>query len=162
MDLHPDIAHKIIDAPTLMARIKHWRAVGNTIVFTNGCFDLLHRGHVELLAQCRDMGDYVIVGLNTDRSVKKLKGPARPVNDELSRAAVLAALKYVDAVVLFDEDTPLELISLIKPDILVKGGDYKAADIVGADLLRSYGGEVRIVPLVKGFSTTETIARSGR
>ena len=157
MPLNPDIAYKIVDMPTLQSRLNHWRAVGGRIVFTNGCFDILHRGHVELLAQCRDYGDYVVLGLNSDTSVKKFKGDKRPLNDQQSRAIVLAALSFVDAVIIFNEDTPLELLTEIKPDILVKGGDYKADEIVGADLIRQNGGEVRIVPLVEGYSTTAVV-----
>jgi rfaE bifunctional protein nucleotidyltransferase chain/domain len=160
LKLHPDIAYKIVDASTLESRLHHWKSVGNRIVFTNGCFDILHRGHVELLAQCRSFGDYVIVGLNSDASVRRLKGEGRPVNDQLSRASVLASLSFVDAVIIFEEDTPLDLIKIIHPDILVKGGDYKTDDIVGADVVRSSGGEVKIVPLVSGFSTTATISRT--
>jgi D-glycero-beta-D-manno-heptose 1-phosphate adenylyltransferase len=157
--LNPDIAYKIVDMPTLQSRLNHWRAVVGRIVFTNGCFDILHRGHVELLAQCRDFGDYVVLGLNSDSSVKKLKGDKRPLNDQQSRAIVLAALSFVDAVIIFEEDTPFELLTEIKPDILVKGGDYKADEIVGADLIRQNGGEVRIVPLVAGYSTTNIIGK---
>ena len=160
MTLHPDIAYKILDAATLRQRLHHWRSVGNTIVFTNGCFDIIHRGHIELLAQCRSFGDYVIVGLNSDSSVTRLKGKGRPVNDQLSRAAVLAGLSFVDAIVMFDQDTPLELIQIVQPDILVKGGDYKADEIIGADIVRHKGGEVKIVPLVSGFSTTDIISKA--
>ena len=160
MALHPDIAYKIVDMTTLQSRLHHWRAVGNRIVFTNGCFDILHRGHVELLAQCRGMGDIVILGLNSDASTRRLKGPTRPINDQLSRAIILAGLGAVDAVIIFDEDTPLDLITSIHPDILVKGGDYSASEVVGADIVRQHGGEVRIVPLVQGYSTTATISRS--
>jgi len=156
---HPNIAYKIIDMTTLQPRLHHWRAVGGRIVFTNGCFDILHPGHVELLAQCRDFGDYVVVGLNSDASVRKLKGPNRPINDQLSRAVVLAGLSFIDAVIIFEEDTPLRLITDIAPDILVKGGDYKASEIVGADIVRKNGGEVRIVPLVGGYSTTAIIGK---
>jgi rfaE bifunctional protein nucleotidyltransferase chain/domain len=157
---HPNIAYKIIDMMTLRPRLHHWRAVGGRIVFTNGCFDILHPGHVELLAQCRDFGDYVVLGLNSDASVRKLKGPGRPVNDQLSRAVVLAGLSFVDAVIIFEEDTPLELITQVRPDILVKGGDYKALEIVGAEIVRRNGGEVRIVPLVEGYSTTTIIGKN--
>ena len=154
---HPNIAYKIVDMTTLQPRLHHWRAVGSKIVFTNGCFDILHRGHVELLAQCRDLGDYVVLGLNSDASVRRLKGPTRPINDQLSRAVVLAGLNFVDAVIIFEEDTPLELITQVRPDILVKGGDYKASEVVGADMVRQNGGEVRIVPLLEGYSTTAII-----
>ena len=155
MTLHPDIAYKIGDMTTL----HHWRAVGGSVVFTNGCYDILHPGHVELLAQCRSLGDHVVLGLNSDASVRRLKGADRPVNDQLSRAVVLAGLSFVDAIIIFEEDTPLELITQIKPDVLVKGGDYQASEIVGADVVKKNGGEVRIIPLVKGFSTTAVIDR---
>jgi rfaE bifunctional protein nucleotidyltransferase chain/domain len=158
--INPDIAYKIVDMAALQLRLNHWRAVGGSIVFTNGCFDILHRGHVELLAQCRHLGDHVILGLNSDASTRRLKGHSRPVNDQLSRAIVLAGLSFVDAVIIFEEDTPLDLIARIKPDILVKGGDYKAADIVGADLVKQHGGEIKIIPLTEGFSTTAIIGRS--
>ncbi len=144
----------------LSSRLHHWRAIGSRIVFTNGCFDILHRGHVELLAECSSFGEYVIVGLNSDASTRRLKGEGRPVNDQLSRAAVLASISFVDAVIIFDEDTPLDLITQIKPNILVKGGDYKADEIVGADIVRRSGGQIRIVPTVKGFSTTATISKT--
>ena len=157
MTLHPNIARKIMDINTLMTRIKHWRAVGGSIVFTNGCFDILHTGHVQLLSLCREQGDYVILGLNSDASVRRLKGATRPLNDQRARAAVLAALESVDAVIVFEEDTPLELITQIKPDILVKGGDYTISEIAGADFVKRNGGQVVIVPLVAGFSTTAII-----
>ena len=160
MKLNPYISHKILDIDALQSRLHHWRAVGNRIVFTNGCFDILHRGHIELLAECRSYGDYVIVGLNSDASVRRLKGEPRPINDQLSRASVLSSLSFVDAVIIFEEDTPLELIKAIKPDILVKGGDYTVEDLVGSQEVRKNGGEVRVVPLVKGFSTTNTISKS--
>jgi rfaE bifunctional protein nucleotidyltransferase chain/domain len=158
--LHPNIAYKIVDMTTLQSRLHHWRAVGDKIVFTNGCFDMLHRGHVELLAQCRELGDHVVLGLNSDASTRRLKGPARPINDQISRAIVLAGLSFVDAIIIFEEDTPLDIITAINPDVLVKGGDYKATEIVGADVVRRNGGEVRIIPLVEGFSTTATISKS--
>ena len=126
---------------TLQSRLHHWRAVGDKIVFTNGCFDILHRGHVELLAQCRELGDHVVLGLNSDASTRRLKGPARPINDQLSRAIVLAGLSFVDAIIIFEEDTPLDIITAINPDI-------------------HNGGEVRIIPLVESFSTTATISKS--
>lgn len=160
MKLHPYISHKILDTETLRQRLQHWRAIGNRIVFTNGCFDILHLGHVELLAQCRTWGDYVIVGLNSDASVKRLKGETRPINDQEARAAILAALSFVDAVVIFDEDTPLELIKMTQPDILVKGGDYEPDQVVGADVVRQRGGEIRIVPLVKDLSTSNIISKT--
>lgn len=127
------------------------------IVFTNGCFDILHRGHVTYLAQARQMGDLLVVGLNSDASVRRLKGPERPVNDEQSRALLLAALEMVDYVALFEEDTPYNLILKVKPDLLVKGGDYDIDNIVGADFVRQRGGEVRTIPFVQGFSSSSII-----
>ncbi len=128
-------------------------------MFTNGVFDLVHRGHVDLLFAARALGDALVVGVNSDASVKRLKGPGRPIRDERERAYVLAALACVDAVVVFDQDTPLELIALLEPDVLVKGGDYTEATIVGAPIVRARGGEVLVVPLTPGHSTTATIAR---
>ena len=119
-----------------------FRSQGLKVVFTNGCFDILHRGHVEYLSKAADMGDVLVVGLNTDASVKRLKGEGRPINDEQARALVLASLSFVDAVVLFDEDTPYELIKALRPDVLVKGADYKPEEIVGYDIVTSYGGSV--------------------
>ena len=127
------------------------------IVFTNGCFDILHTGHVICLAKARQMGDLLVVGLNSDESVRRLKGPERPVNDERSRAILLAALEAVDYVTLFEEDTPYDLICQVKPDILVKGGDYAIDNIAGADFVRQHGGQVCTIPLVEGFSTTSII-----
>lgn len=135
------------------------RAEGKRIVFTNGCFDILHRGHVENLSATRKLGDVLIVGLNSDASVRRLKGPERPINPQDDRAAVLDALRAVDAVTIFDEDTPAALIALVEPDVLVKGGDYTEATVVGADLVRSKGGRVVIVPLLEGRSTSALIAR---
>ncbi len=141
----------------LTSQLTIWRDQGLRIVFTNGCFDLLHRGHVEYLSKASDMGDVLVVGLNTDASVRRLKGESRPVNDEDARAIVLASLACVDAVVLFDEDTPYELIKSVRPDVLVKGADYKPEEIVGYDVVTSYGGKVETVDLVAGYSTTGTI-----
>jgi D-beta-D-heptose 7-phosphate kinase / D-beta-D-heptose 1-phosphate adenosyltransferase len=135
--------------------IKAWRNAGKKIVFTNGCFDLLHPGHINLLHQAKAFGDRLIIGLNTDASVKRLKGDSRPILSEQDRAAILNALDCVDLVVLFDEDTPLSLISNLRPDILVKGADYKPDQVVGRDVVESYGGQVRLVQLLEGYSTTE-------
>lgn len=137
--------------------LEQWRTQGLKIVFTNGCFDLLHRGHVEYLAKASDKGDVLVVGLNTDASVRRLKGEGRPINNEMARATVLASLSCVDAVVLFNEDTPYELIKAVRPDVLVKGADYKPEDIVGYDIVTSYGGKVETVDLVEGYSTTGMI-----
>ncbi|MEN6295329.1 MAG: D-glycero-beta-D-manno-heptose 1-phosphate adenylyltransferase [Chloroherpetonaceae bacterium] len=132
---------------------------GKTIVFTNGCFDIIHLGHIYYLSEAKKLGDYLIIGLNTDSSVKKLKGPERPINSEQDRAIVLDALKSVDFVVLFDEETPLELIREISPNILVKGGDYKADEIVGADFMKQHNGKVIIIPYLQGKSTTKIIEK---
>jgi D-beta-D-heptose 7-phosphate kinase/D-beta-D-heptose 1-phosphate adenosyltransferase len=134
--------------------IKSWRSSGKKIVFTNGCFDLLHPGHINLLHQARSFGDRLVIGLNTDSSIKRLKGELRPILSEQDRAAILNALDCVDLVVLFEEDTPLKLIKSLKPDVLVKGADYKPEEVVGRKFVESYGGEVRLVPLLEGYSTT--------
>lgn len=125
-----------------------------TIVFTNGCFDLLHLGHIVYLSKAADLGDILIIGLNSDKSVQKLKGSGRPIQDQISRKTQLAAITFVNAVVLFDEETPYNLINEIKPDILVKGGDYKADEIVGADIMKENGGKVVILPFVPSYSTS--------
>ena len=151
--------HKILTRHDLVKRLGQWHDQSLKIVFTNGCFDILHRGHVEYLSKASDMGDVLVVGLNTDASVRRLKGEGRPVNDEQARALVLASLGCVDAVVLFDEDTPYELIKLVRPDVLVKGADYKPEEIVGYDIVTSYGGQVKTVPLVEGYSTTKILER---
>jgi len=142
---------------TIHSALSTFRSQGLKVVFTNGCFDILHRGHVEYLSKASDMGDMLVVGLNTDASVRRLKGEGRPVNNQEARALVLASLSFVDAVVLFDEDTPYELIKAVRPDILVKGADYKPEEIVGYDVVTSYGGKVETVPLVVGYSTTSLI-----
>ncbi len=139
--------------------VEGWKARGLRVVFTNGCFDLLHYGHIHYLAQARSLGDRLVVGLNSDASVRRLKGPHRPINEEASRELMLAALEAVDLVVTFGEDTPLELISLLLPDILVKGGDYLPADIVGADVVMAQGGEVKALPYIQGYSTTAIEAK---
>ena len=151
------INDKILSGNALLDRLKVWRREGKSIVFSNGCFDILHRGHVEYLSKAADLGDILVIGLNTDASVKRLKGPSRPVNDEKARAVVLAALQFVDAVVFFDEDTPYNLIKCVRPDVLVKGKDYKAEDIVGYDIVTNSGGRVETIELVEGFSTTKVI-----
>jgi D-beta-D-heptose 7-phosphate kinase/D-beta-D-heptose 1-phosphate adenosyltransferase len=133
---------------------------GRKIVFTNGCFDILHPGHFHLLTIAKEMGALLVVGLNSDDSVRRLKGSSRPVNDQKKRASQLASLDYVDFVVMFTEDTPEKLIQRIKPDILVKGGDYKENEIIGSDFVLSYGGIVTTIPLLEGFSTTQLIDKS--
>jgi D-beta-D-heptose 7-phosphate kinase/D-beta-D-heptose 1-phosphate adenosyltransferase len=131
-----------------------WRAAGERVVFTNGCFDLLHYGHLHYLAAARDLGERLVVGLNSAASVRRLKGPHRPINDELTRTHTLAALAFVDAVVVFEDDTPLELIKIVQPDVLVKGGDWSPTQIVGADFVLAQGGQVLSLPFVGGYSTT--------
>ena len=153
------IYDKILNGESLEERLNLWRKEGKTIVFSNGCFDILHRGHVEYLSKAADLGDILIIGLNTDASVKRIKGPSRPVNDEKARAVVLAALEFVDAIMFFDEDTPYNLIKNVQPDVLVKGKDYKAEDIVGYDIVINKGGKVETIELVEGFSTTKTIEK---
>lgn len=143
----------------LANQLKYWRTSGKKVVFTNGCFDILHRGHVEYLTKAADMGDILVIGLNTDYSVSRLKGPKRPVNDQYARALLLAALSFVDAVTLFDDDTPLELIKTVMPDVFVKGGDYKIEDIAGHDIVEEKGGKVVTIPLTAGYSTTSSIKK---
>ncbi|ESQ17069.1 MAG: D-glycero-beta-D-manno-heptose-7-phosphate kinase [Thiohalocapsa sp. PB-PSB1] len=152
-------AAKITSLADLVLRTQHWRDRNQRIVFTNGCFDLLHAGHVTYLERARRHGDRLVVGLNTDRSVRALKGPERPLIGEQDRARVLAALAAVDAVVLFDDDTPLDLIRALRPDVLAKGADYREQDIVGASDVKSWGGQVVLVPLVDGRSTSAIIQR---
>lgn len=136
-----------------------WRLLGKTIAFTNGCFDILHAGHIASLSEAAKVADILIVGLNADSSVKGLKGPDRPVNNEQSRALLLASLSLVDAVVIFSDPTPLELIKLIKPDFLIKGGDYKIEDIAGSREVLEAGGKVLINPILEGFSTSSLIEK---
>ncbi len=161
--LGPQIAlhaeDRVFTRDELVKRVAMWRASGERVVFTNGCFDLLHIGHITLVEQARRFGDKLIVAINSDASVSCLKGPTRPIVGQNERARVLAALAAVDAVVVFDEPTPLELIVAIQPDVLVKGGDYDPSAVVGAREVQSWGGEVRIVPLVAGFSTTRLIEK---
>ena len=159
MDTLTTIKNKLLTREDLETKLLEWRSLKKNIVFTNGCFDILHRGHVEYLAQASDLGDKLIVGLNTDASVKRLKGETRPINDEQSRALLLSALQFVDAVVLFGDDTPYELIKQVQPDILVKGNDYRPEEIVGYDIVTAKGGKVLTINLVEGFSTTNIIKR---
>jgi D-beta-D-heptose 7-phosphate kinase/D-beta-D-heptose 1-phosphate adenosyltransferase len=150
---------KILDLERIKLRVAEWRASGETIVFTNGCFDLLHVGHITLLEDCRRFGSKLVLGLNADASVCRLKGPTRPIVSERERARVMAALAAVDAVVLFEEDTPLELIRALKPDVLVKGGDYTIETVVGHEDVLANGGRVEIIPTVEGFSTTNIVKK---
>jgi D-beta-D-heptose 7-phosphate kinase/D-beta-D-heptose 1-phosphate adenosyltransferase len=161
--LSPQIAlhaeDRVLTRGDLVKRVALWKANGERVVFTNGCFDLLHLGHITLLEHARRCGDRLIVAINSDASVSCLKGPNRPIVSQAERARVLAALVAVDAVVIFDESTPLELILAVQPDVIVKGGDYNPATVVGAREVQSWGGEVKIVPLVEGFSTTRLIEK---
>ncbi len=145
---------KIINWEAAARCVRQWQQAGQRVVFTNGCFDILHYGHVHYLAQARDLGDRLVVGVNSAASVRRLKGLGRPIHDEATRTHLLAALTFVDAVVLFEQDTPLELIRLLQPDVLVKGGDYRPEQIVGAEVVQASGGEVRVLPFVPGYSTT--------
>lgn len=151
---------KVLSAQSLEQAIADFKKAGKKIVFTNGCFDLLHIGHVRYLEQAKSLGDILIVGINTDASVQVLKGPTRPIQNENDRAEILASLKSVDHTVLFGEQTPINLIKQVKPDILVKGGDWKKEQIVGWDFVESYGGTVKSLQFVDGKSTTNIIAKS--
>ncbi len=151
------IQNKIFELPALLRRLAALRLLGKSIGFTNGVFDIIHQGHIFSLSQAAQEADFLIVGLNADISVKKIKGPARPINDEKSRALVLASLVMVDAVILFEDETPLELIKALMPDVMVKGGDYTVEQIAGAKEVIANGGRVVINPIVDGFSTTRII-----
>lgn len=158
------IQQKIFTQDSLLPQLEKWKSQGDKIVFTNGCFDLLHLGHIDYLAKAADLGHRLVLGLNTDRSVRELKGSSRPITNEASRAGILASLFFIDAVVLFDEQTPVSLISAIKPDVLVKGADYTIEQIVGADIVMQNGGQVKTVAFLPGYSTTaiEQRIRSAR
>ncbi len=152
-----NIKNKITNLSKIDFILSYHKFKNHKIVFTNGCFDIIHRGHIEYLSKAADMGDVLIVGLNTDNSVKRIKGKSRPLQDEYTRALILSALQFVSNVILFDEDTPVELIKKIKPDILVKGADYKIQDIAGADIVKAYGGKVETIEITEGFSTSNII-----
>ena len=151
------IKSKIFPIESFHYQLEVWRFLNEKIVFTNGCFDIIHLGHVEYLAKASDLGTILVIGMNTDVSVKRLKGESRPIYDQDARAMTMAAFRFVDAVVLFDEDTPYELIKLVQPDVLVKGSDYGESDIVGTDIVKARGGEVVTIDLVPGYSTSGTI-----
>src|SRR5688500_14158682 len=153
------IEGKILSLADALRTVNQWRVTGKTIAFTNGIFDILHRGHIYSLSQSAKEADYLIVGLNSDSSTKQLKGPTRPINDQQARAIVMASLLMVDMVVIFDEETPLELIKAIMPDVLVKGGDYTEEQVAGAKEVKANGGRVVLNPIVEGFSTTNTIKK---
>ena len=158
VSLHMDA--KILPLKRLLSRVAMWRSAGDRVVFSNGCFDILHIGHITLLEEARRRGDRLIVALNSDESVRQIKGPLRPIVGEHERARILAALNAVDAVIVFNESTPLKLIEAIRPDVLVKGGDYREEDVVGAREVRAWGGRVELIPLVEGISTTRLIAKA--
>ena len=154
-----NLQQKILPLSDLQAKVNEWKSEGKSIVFTNGCFDIIHAGHIASLTEAASHGDILLVALNTDASVKKLKGDGRPVNDEQARAIVMSALEMVDAVTFFSEPTPLETIVAVRPDVLVKGGDYQLQDIAGAKEVISWGGQVIINPIKNGYSTTSIIQK---
>tara|TARA_B100001964_G_C13913275_1_gene456886 strand:+ start:165 stop:656 length:492 start_codon:yes stop_codon:yes gene_type:complete len=151
------LINKISSLEELTSQIKIWKSNNEKIVFTNGCFDILHRGHIELLAKMADLGNRLIIGLNTDKSIKQIKGEKKPIMDEKSRALLLASLTFVDAIILFSQETPIDLITAIKPDFLAKGGDYNINKIVGQKIVQKNGGHVIIIPLTEGFSSSKII-----
>ena len=153
------IINKICTLSNLKTKVEKWKEKGEKVVFTNGCFDLVHRGHIEVLAKTADLGNRLIIGLNSDESIRELKGENRPIIDENSRAILLASLQFVDAIVFFTDETPITLIETIVPNILAKGGDYKIEDIVGNEIVIQNGGEVKTVPLTDGFSTTNIVEK---
>jgi len=159
MKLPQIIPQKIFDLSGLQHQLSRWRLLGKTVAFTNGCFDIVHQGHISSLSDAAREADFLVVGLNSDASTCRLKGESRPINDQHARATVMAALLMVDAVILFEEDTPLNLINAIRPDVLVKGGDYTMEQIVGAKEVIEAGGRVVINPIVPGFSTTGIIEK---
>ena len=156
------IPQKIYDLSELQHQLSRWRLLGKTVAFTNGCFDILHQGHIASLSDAAREADYLVVGVNSDASTRRLKGEQRPINNEEARATLLASLLMVDAVILFEEDTPLNLITAVAPDVLVKGGDYTLEQIVGAKQVMAAGGRVVINPIVAGYSTTGLIEKIHR
>ncbi|HRP88836.1 MAG TPA: D-glycero-beta-D-manno-heptose 1-phosphate adenylyltransferase [Edaphocola sp.] len=159
MDKLSFINSKIVSQTALKRLCAAWRLNSQNIVFTNGVFDIVHQGHITGILKAAEEGQKLIIGINSDASVKRLKGADRPMNNEYSRALLLAALQFVDAVCIFEEDTPLELIMACRPDVLVKGGDYQPETVVGSDFVKSYGGTTVIIPIVEGFSTTGMIKK---
>lgn len=159
MEISEVLKNKILSGLALQKQLELWRSAEKKIVFTNGCFDLLHAGHIAYLIEAASLGDILIVGLNSDGSVQALKGPSRPVNDETTRASLLASMFFIDSVVLFSENTPLELINFIMPDVLVKGGDYEIAQIAGAKEVLANGGDVKILSFLPGYSSTAIIKK---
>jgi D-beta-D-heptose 7-phosphate kinase/D-beta-D-heptose 1-phosphate adenosyltransferase len=162
MKLPQIIPHKIVDLSGLLHQIRRWRVLGKTVSFTNGCFDILHQGHIASLSDAAREADFLVVGINSDASTRRLKGEQRPINDQQARATLLASLLMVDAVIIFEEDTPLNLIDAISPDVLVKGGDYTLDQIVGAREVIASGGRVVINPIMPGYSTSGLIEKIHR
>jgi D-glycero-beta-D-manno-heptose 1-phosphate adenylyltransferase len=159
MKASQQIPSKIFTIEVLLKQVNAWKLLGKKIAFTNGVFDIVHQGHISSLSEAASYGDVLIVGLNADLSVKKLKGPTRPINDEQARAIVLASFLQTDAIIIFEEDTPLELIKTIMPDVLVKGGDYTIEQIAGAKEVIANGGEVKIAEIIEGIPTTKIIEK---
>ena len=160
MSFHNQLKEKIVSQNQALKELKTWREKNKKIVFTNGCFDIIHPGHIDYLSQARDLGDILVLGLNTDQSVRRLnKGSNRPINDERTRAYVLAGLASVDLIVFFDEETPYNLIKLLQPNVLVKGKDYEVEKIIGFDILKENGGEVITIPFLEGYSTSSLIKK---
>ena len=157
-----EAARKIKTLQEATAQVQGWQHAGHRVVFTNGCFDIIHLGHVDYLEKARMLGDKLVIGLNSDDSVSRFKGPERPLQDQTSRARILASMQFVDLVVFFNEDTPLTLISELKPNILVKGSDYLAENIVGADVVKKNGGVVKTIDFVPGYSTTRIVEKIKR
>ncbi|TAF74192.1 MAG: D-glycero-beta-D-manno-heptose 1-phosphate adenylyltransferase [Bacteroidetes bacterium] len=152
-----DTSAKIVSTQKSIEEVQNWKKSGLKVVFTNGCFDILHLGHVDYLEKASKLGDKLVVGLNTDASVSRIKGPTRPITDQISRSRVMAALAFVDLVVFFDNETPLELISQLIPSVLVKGNDYLAENIVGANIVKQHNGSVKTIELVSGYSTSAVV-----
>jgi rfaE bifunctional protein nucleotidyltransferase chain/domain len=160
MSFHNQLKEKVVSQDQALKELKAWREKNKKIVFTNGCFDIIHPGHIDYLSQARDLGDILVLGLNTDQSVRLLnKGSNRPINDERTRAYVLAGLASVDLIVFFDEETPYNLIKLLQPNVLVKGKDYEVEKIIGFDILKENGGEVITIPFLDGYSTSSLIKK---
>jgi len=160
MSFHNQLKEKLVPQDQALKELKAWREKNKKIVFTNGCFDIIHPGHIDYLSQARDLGDILVLGLNTDQSVRRLnKGSNRPINDERTRAYVLAGLASVDLIVFFDEETPYNLIKLLQPNVLVKGNDYEVEKIIGFDILKENGGEVITITFLEGYSTSSLIKK---
>jgi len=160
MSFHNQLKEKLVSQDQALKELKAWREKNKKIVFTNGCFDIIHPGHIDYLSQARDLGDILVLGLNTDQSVRQLnKGSNRPINDERTRAYVLAGLASVDLIVFFDEETPYNLIKLLQPNVLVKGNDYEVEKIIGFDILKENGGDVITIPFLEGYSTSSLIKK---